>query len=121
MTRACVICGVRIEHRHPRYITCSPECSSKRKIKATKDWCFKNADHIRRNAREWYWNNRDKSLEYHKNYSSSNRELIRKKNRDYYKLNREKRLEQEAIRRETLRAAFKLVREIEAKGLEALL
>lgn len=41
--------------------------------------------------KEWYSNNREKMLKYHREYRIKNKEYIRELNKDYYKKNKEKR------------------------------
>lgn len=121
---ACIICGGEV-HRGGKALTCSEECSRERRQRVAKEGNRRN--YLKNRAarieycRKWREQNPDMVREASRLYSAKNRETIRARERLRREANQEQEIARNRRRRAEASAALKLIREIETKGLEALL
>lgn len=133
MERTCVICGAGIGHRHYNAKTCSGSCADKRmreiKREWTRRWRADNSEIEKENRKRQRKKRRqsepDKVREadkrnYRRRYDA-NPEPFLSRARRWAAENPEKRRAICAAYTEKRNAALKLIRELEAKGMEALL
>lgn len=146
MKKVCVVCGGEFQGHHNAK-SCSLECKKARNVnKASqwraahpnwerehhsknrqrrnaqrREWRARNNEHARERDKRWYHDNRERELERCRQYRETNRELVNARSKASYWRHREKNLI--ALRRQNTErtAARQLVREIQSKGLKALL
>jgi predicted nucleic acid-binding Zn ribbon protein len=119
--RTCVVCGVSIEGHHFNAKTCSKSCAKRRNAEAMIRWKSENAERYRAMQRDWYAANRQRVLDQQKERIDKNPEA-RRRNQAAYRIRHQEKLRAEGrMKSMRARAALKLIHEIEAKGLEALL
>ena len=109
VVRQCVICGKEFDtkERSRNAITCSKECSIKRKAIRRKQWCENNRERCRQYNKKWRENNpeygkkwRENNPEYMKQYCKQwyqdNLEYAKQYRQQWYQDNREYALERSA-------------------------
>ena len=124
MTKLCVNCGGRflaIGRGAPQKLVCSDECRKKLKRDSNNRYRQSHLMQERERTRKWQRDNPERVKEKRSRYYSENRERMLAQAREY-KMNNP-----EVIRRNTANqiarrsASVRIVRELQSKGLEALL
>lgn len=146
MIKQCVVCDGEFEARNNTYKCCSPGCSKEYNLRAdrrrntiinlTPDLREKkrarqrahyhrNIEDQRIRGRAKYWKNpeveREKRRESKRKYRSEQPDRARAAEREYRQRTRDERRQYEQNYRNERAAALKLIRELQSKGMEALL
>lgn len=146
MRKQCVMCGGEFEARNQTYRSCSPECRREWRLRADRErnrvinltpalleakrtrgraFYHRNIETERLRNRARYRANveheRAIRRESKRRYREQNPEKARREAALYAKENRGRRREYERRYREERAAALRLVRDLQSKGLEALL
>ena len=136
VVRQCVICGKEFDtkNRSNNAITCSVECSKKRKKEIDRQWRYDNREYrskyrkiyyqqncesIKQKSRKYYYNNREYILECQEKYRQNHRQQKRQYDKQWYQDNREYKLEYHARYRDQHPEKYdKDKREKETPGLK---
>lgn len=139
MLKECVVCGAQFDARGTA-ITCGSKCRLERDRLTRKayreahpemvrginrKWYYSNPDKAKASRRKWEEENPDRAKEYRRAWVDQNQERCDQYRQKWVRNNPEKHQECRTRNSRTyydrMVAAYRLVREIEKKGIEALL